>query len=163
MAKLETQSVKSKQSIKRKLYWILGKSVPQLHTLWIFCPWLRSDLAQVLSLLSEHDLRSKQHKVLKAFLEREDNVNVEFMSRLLLFDSAELFTDDVTTGLYHSLYQFQDKTKYPTVRVFATQPISDVYEAFMQKSFMIDKLCFNELKPFRVVAMNKVCISKCHS
>lgn len=134
-----------------------GKSAVQLRLLWLMCPRLRAKLAQVLCLFSEETLREKQHKVMERFLDAEDTSNILLLTNLLLFDSVELFRDDVTIALYNSLYQFHPGTVYPNMQEpdLHRLPIEeDGFLRFMVECFVKNSLCFKELQPFSTIALH---------
>lgn len=134
---------------------ISEKSVVSLQLLWILCPWLRPKLSQILCMYTEETIRTKRHKVVKRFLDTDDNKNIEFMASLLLYDHNELFKDDVTISLYASIYQFYPGTSYPHLR---TQELvaSDNYVSTFISECLVQKLpmCFTELQSFANVALS---------
>lgn len=92
------------------------------------------------------------------FLDFEDNSNIEFMASLLLFDYIELANEEVTAGLYNSLYQFHPTAVVPPLQQPDLQqlPGNDEFITFMVECFARNEFCFEELRPFSVVALNNV-------
>lgn len=89
------------------------------------------------------------------FLDADDNTNIKGMASLLLYDCSQFMSDEITSALYNTIYQFHSNIEMPVLR--STLPdVSDEFASFMSTCFSDTSLVFKELKPFSIVALNNV-------